>query len=93
MYKQRPMMSGVFQEAALESVLFFVGDMDSVIECTVGNFTDHTKLCGAVNTLEERDATQRDLDGLQRWTCANLMKFNKAKCKVRHLGQGNLKNK
>ncbi|KFM11461.1 hypothetical protein AS27_04016, partial [Aptenodytes forsteri] len=30
---------------------------------------------------------------LDRWACANLMKFNKAKCKVLHMGQGNPKHK
>ncbi|KFV10286.1 hypothetical protein N340_14037, partial [Tauraco erythrolophus] len=35
----------------------------------------------------------RDLDRLKRWTCENLMKFNKAKCKVLHVGRGNPKHK
>ena len=38
-----------------------------------------SKLCGAINVVEERDAIQRELDKPERWACENLVKFNKAK--------------
>lgn len=50
------------------------------------NCINETKLCGAVNMLEERDASRGDLDRFERWTCENLMIFNKAKCNILHLG-------
>lgn len=34
-------------------------------------------LSGAVGTLEGRDDIQRDVDRLERWAYANLMKLNK----------------
>jgi len=76
-------------------VLFniFVGNMDSRIECTLSKFADNTNLCGVVDTLERRDAILRDLDRRERWAFVNLMKFNKAKCKVLHMGWGNPKHK
>lgn len=45
------------------------------------------KLCGAVDTLEVRDVLHRDFATLERGNSANLMRFNKAKCKVLHLGR------
>jgi len=43
-------------------------------------FADDTKLGGAVGSLEEQEALQRDLDRLEHWATFQWMKFSKSKC-------------
>jgi len=89
--KQRPVISGILKGLVLGQVLFNIlaGNWDSGIECTLSKFANDIKLCGVVNMLEGRDSIQRDLDSLERWAYVNLMKFNKAKCKVLHIDRAN----
>jgi len=65
-------MNGNPQELMLGLVLFniFIGNMNNGIECTRSKFTDDTKLSGAVDMLEGRDAIQRDRDRPERWAHA-----------------------
>lgn len=79
------------QQSLLELVLFnlSVSDIDTEIECTLSKSADNTKVSGMVDVLEGTDVIQKDLERLERWVCANLMKFSKIKCKVLHMGKDN----
>lgn len=61
--------------------------------CDPQQVANDSDLSGAVDTLEGKDVTQRELDRLKRWSHVYNMQFNKAKCKVVHLGWDSPKHK
>ena len=56
-----------------------------MIKCSLSKFADDIKLSGTVDTIEERDTIQRDLDTLIKWAHVNLRRFSEIKHKVLHV--------
>ena len=66
-----------------------LGELEEVLMSEVLKFADDTKIFWMVDSEEDRNVLQRDLDRLVRRSEVWPMKFNVEKCKVMHPGRGN----
>lgn len=84
------MTSGVLQGSILGQMLFnsFINHIHGRNEFILRRFEGVTMLNGVVATSELWDANQRDLLKLKKWVPGNLIRFNKIRCKMLHLGLG-----
>ncbi|PKU27795.1 rna-directed dna polymerase from mobile element jockey- hypothetical protein [Limosa lapponica baueri] len=91
MSRWKPITSGVPQGSVPGPILFnvFINDIDSGIECTLSKFADDTNLSGAVDSLRKGMPSRGTWTGWRSEHHVNLLKFNKDRCKVLHLDQGN----
>ena len=86
--------SGIPQGSVLGPVLFnlFINDLPSVVKnSTMKLFADDTKLYRVVDSQEDANLLQEDLDQMVKWSRTWQLPFNDRKCKVMHYGKKNHK--
>ena len=54
-------------------------------------FADDTKVYNEIKNLDDVKQLQNSIDEMYEWTTKWLLKFNKQKCKIVHLGKNNKK--
>ena len=94
MSKYLDVTSGVPQGSVLGPTLFiyFINDLPNIIKHSkVKVFADDTKIYNSINDVNDTKCLQNTIDEMFSWTNKWLLKFNKEKCKVLHLGKNNSK--
>ena len=83
--------SGIPQGSVLGPTLFvlFINDLPQVVESRVALFADDTKVFREIQSDEDREKLQQDIDELLIWSKKWQLPFNESKCKVMHYGKTN----
>ena len=83
------MTSGVPQGSVLGPLLFllYINDLPQNIQSKVRLFADDTAVYLTVNSQEDANTLQADLDTLQKWQLTWDMEVNPGKCQVMHIAK------
>ena len=79
-----PVPSGVPQGSILGPLLFlvYVNDLPPVIQNRIALFADNSKCSSVIESLQDCESLQKDLDSLHGWSDNWHLKFNTSKCEV-----------
>jgi len=77
-------ISGVPQGTVLSPLLFlaYINDLPKCVSSTPRLFADDCLLYRRINSIEDSELLQQDLDRLQEWEKKWMMSFNPSKCEV-----------
>ena len=79
-----PVPSGVPQGSILGPLLFlvYVNDLPPVIQNRIALFADDSKCSSVIESLQDCESLQKDLDSLHGWSDNWHLRFNTSKCDV-----------
>ena len=85
--------SGIPQGSVLGPALFvlFINDLPQVVESRVALYADDTNVFREIQSDEDREKLQQDIDELSIWSKKWQLPFNESKCKVMPYGKTNRK--
>lgn len=84
--------SGIPQGSVLGPILFilYVNDLPEQLNNNILMYADDTKIYARVNSIEDSQKLQEDLDITLEWSTKWQLSFNLDKCKVMHYGRNNI---
>ena len=83
------MTRGVPQRSVLGPLLFIVdiNDLEENVAGLISKFADDTKIGGVVDSEEDCQRIQQDINRLETWTEKWQMEFNPDKSEIMHFGR------